>query len=90
MLCSSDVTCAESYARCTMQLRLSDGTRMVARFNHTHTVADIRGFIDAARPGSVGPYSLQTMGFPLKPLTDMKQSIEAASLLNAVVIQKAL
>jgi UBX domain-containing protein 1 len=73
-----------------MQLRLSDGTRMVARFNHTHTVADIRGFIDAARPGNVGPYSLQTMGFPPKPLTDMKETIQAASLINAVVIQKAL
>lgn len=76
---------------CTMmQLRLSDGTRMVARFNHIHTIADIRGFIDAARPGSVGPYSLQAMGFPPKPLTDITQSVEAANLFNAVVIQKAL
>jgi len=63
---------------------------MVARFNHIHTVADIRDFIDAARPGSVGPYSLQAMGFPPKPLTDMKESIDAASLFNAVIIQKAL
>jgi UBX domain-containing protein 1 len=61
---------------------------MVARFNYTHTVSDIRGFIDAARPGSVSPYSLQTMGFPPKQLTDLKQSIEVAGLINAVVIQK--
>ncbi|XP_024385512.1 plant UBX domain-containing protein 4 [Physcomitrium patens] len=80
----------ESKPSTSIQLRLSDGTRMVARFNHTHTIADIRGFIDAARPGNVGPYSLQAMGFPPKPLTDMKQSVEAASLFNAVVIQKAL
>lgn len=72
-----------------MQLRLSDGTRMVARFNHTHTVSDIRSFIDAARPGSGGPYSLQTMGFPPKQLTEAKQTIEGAGLINAVVIQKA-
>jgi len=72
-----------------IQLRLSDGTRMVARFNYTHTVSDIRAFIDAARPGSAGPYLLQTMGFPPKQLTDLKQTIEVAGLLNAVVIQKA-
>jgi len=62
---------------------------MVARFNTTHTVADIRGFIDAARPGGTGPYQLQTMGFPPVKLTDSKQTIEGAGLLNAVVIQKA-
>jgi UBX domain-containing protein 1 len=73
----------------SIQLRLSDGTRMVARFNTHHTVADIRGFIDAARPGSTGPYQLQTMGFPPVKLTDSKQTIEGAGLLNAVVIQKA-
>ncbi|KAG0604107.1 hypothetical protein M758_10G145500 [Ceratodon purpureus] len=72
----------------SIQLRLSDGTRMVARFNTTHTVADIRGFIDAARPGGAGPYQLQTMGFPPVKLTNLKQTIEGAGLLNAVVIQK--
>lgn len=29
----------------SLQLRLHDGTRMVAKFNHTHTVGDIRQFI---------------------------------------------
>jgi UBX domain-containing protein 1 len=72
----------------SIQLRLSDGTRMVARFNHTHTVADIRGFIDAARPGNSGPYNLQTMGFPPRQLTDPQQTIQSAGLINAVIIQK--
>lgn len=62
---------------------------MVARFNHTHTVSDIRAFIDAARPSRVGPYLLQMMGFPPKQLTDLQQTIEAAGLINAVVIQNA-
>ncbi|KAI5058419.1 hypothetical protein GOP47_0027010 [Adiantum capillus-veneris] len=73
----------------SIQLRLSDGTRMIARFNHHHTVADIRRFIDAARPGHAAGYQLQTMGFPPKILNDLSQSIEAAGLSNAVVIQKA-
>ncbi|CAM6082170.1 unnamed protein product [Calypogeia fissa] len=48
----------------------------------------IRGFIDAARPGHSGPYSLQSMGFPPKQLSDSTQTIEQAGLINAVVIQK--
>lgn len=32
-----------------LQLRLADGSRMVARFNTTHTVGDIRRFILASR-----------------------------------------
>eukprot|EP00271_Cylindrocystis_brebissonii_P016126 TRINITY_DN39349_c0_g1_i1.p1 TRINITY_DN39349_c0_g1~~TRINITY_DN39349_c0_g1_i1.p1 ORF type:complete len:458 (-),score=99.21 TRINITY_DN39349_c0_g1_i1:388-1761(-) len=75
----------------SIQLRLADGTRMVARFNHTHTVADIRAFIDAARPSggaTPAPYSLQLMGFPPKPLTDLTATLEGAGLLNSVVVQR--
>jgi UBX domain-containing protein 1 len=61
---------------------------MVARFNTNHTVANIREFIDAARPGSSGIYQLQTMGFPPVKLTNPTETIEGAGLLNAVVIQK--
>ena len=72
----------------SIQLRLSDGTRMVARFNHNQTIADIRRFIDAARPGSTRIYQLQTMDFPPKILNDAALTIEAAGLANAVIIQK--
>ncbi|KAJ7221990.1 hypothetical protein O6H91_Y466400 [Diphasiastrum complanatum] len=72
----------------SIQLRLSDGTRMVARFNHHHTIADIRGFIDAARPGSSRSYQLQIMGFPPKTLLNPTETVAQAGLLNAVVIQK--
>ncbi|KAL3850901.1 hypothetical protein ACJIZ3_012783 [Penstemon smallii] len=72
----------------SIQLRLADGTRMVAHFNHHHTIADIRSFIDASRPGGSRSYQLQTVGFPPKVLTDQAQTIEQAGLLNSVVIQK--
>lgn len=72
----------------SIQLRLADGTRLVAHFNFHHTVNDIRNFIDASRPGGVGTYHLQTVGFPPKVLTDPTQTIEQAGLANSVVIQK--
>ncbi|XXG74249.1 hypothetical protein AAC387_Pa07g3018 [Persea americana] len=73
----------------SIQLRLADGTRMVARFNFHHTIGDIRAFIDASRPGGTRAYQLQTVGFPPKQLTDMTQTIEQAGLGNSVVIQKS-
>ncbi|KAF5207407.1 Plant ubx domain-containing protein [Thalictrum thalictroides] len=72
----------------SIQLRLADGTRMVARFNYHHTISNIRAFIDASRPGSPRTYNLQTVGFPPKQLTDASQTIEQAGLANSVVIQK--
>ncbi|CAA7406988.1 unnamed protein product [Spirodela intermedia] len=78
----------ESLPSTSIQLRLADGTRMVARFNNHHTVGDIRAFIDASRPAAERGYRLQTMGFPPTQLTDLAQTIEQAGLANSVVIQK--
>lgn len=61
---------------------------MVSRFNIHHTVGDIRAFIDASRPGAARNYTLQTVGFPPKQLTDVSHTIEQAGLANSVVIQK--
>ncbi|XP_066348401.1 plant UBX domain-containing protein 4-like isoform X2 [Miscanthus floridulus] len=71
----------------SVQLRLADGTRMVARFNMHHTVGNIRSFIDASRPGAARPYQLQT-GFPPKQLADPTQTVEQAGLANSVIMQK--
>jgi UBX domain-containing protein 1 len=43
---ASEVKLDESQPITQIQLRLGDGSRLVGRFNHTHTVADIRGFIN--------------------------------------------
>lgn len=40
----------ESKPTTSLQLRLADGTRSVARFNNTHRISDIRRFIRASRP----------------------------------------
>lgn len=78
----------DSLPSTSIQLRLADGTRMVARFNTHHTVGDIRAFIDASRPGAARTYRLQTVDFPPKQLTDTTKTIEQAGLANSVVIQK--
>lgn len=71
-----------------VQIRLGDGQRLVAKFNHSHTVADIRQYINASHPGMTDrPYTLQP-SFPPKPLTDETQTLSEAGLINAVVIQK--
>ncbi|KAF8703366.1 hypothetical protein HU200_032164 [Digitaria exilis] len=84
---SSSFIVDDSQPFTSIQLRLADGTRMVARFNMHHTVADIRSFIDASRPGASRPYQLQT-GFPPKQLTDPTQTVEHAGLANSVIMQK--
>ncbi|XP_042518907.1 plant UBX domain-containing protein 4 [Macadamia integrifolia] len=78
----------ENLPSTSIQLRLADGTRMVARFNYHHTISDILAFIEASRPGGAGTYQLQTVGFPPKQLTDMTQTVEQAGLANSVIIQK--
>jgi UBX domain-containing protein 1 len=78
----------ETLPSTSIQLRLADGTRMVAHFNNSNTVNDIRSFIDASRPGGARNYQLQLMGFPPKLLTYPTQKIEQADLSSLVVIQK--
>ncbi|CAH2078294.1 unnamed protein product [Thlaspi arvense] len=85
---SLSVVVDETLPSTSIQLRLVDGTRMVAKFNNHHTVNDIRAFIDYSRPGNLVNYNLQVMGFPPKPLTDPSQTIDQAGLANSVVIQK--
>uniref|UniRef100_A0A1D1YZ14 UBA and UBX domain-containing protein At4g15410 n=1 Tax=Anthurium amnicola TaxID=1678845 RepID=A0A1D1YZ14_9ARAE len=85
---SAGLSVDDSLPSTSVQLRLADGTRMVARFNYHHTVGDIRSFIDASRPGATRNYQLQTVGFPPKQLTDVSQTIEEVGLANSVIIQR--
>ncbi|WAQ82657.1 hypothetical protein PtA15_3A20 [Puccinia triticina] len=74
----------------SVQIRLSDGSRMVTRFNHTHTIGDIRRHIALSNPAlATRPYALQTT-FPSRDLTDDNQTIKEAGVLGAVVIQRYL
>jgi UBX domain-containing protein 1 len=71
-----------------IQIRLADGQRSVGRFNQTHTVADVRRFIDAGHADPANRSYVLQMSFPPKPITDESQTLKDAGLVNAVVIQK--
>ncbi|KAJ3566502.1 hypothetical protein NP233_g6969 [Leucocoprinus birnbaumii] len=72
----------------SIQVRLADGTRIVCRMNLTHTVGDVRNFINASRPENVArPYTIGTT-FPNRVLEDDTATIESAGLVNSVVVQR--
>jgi UBX domain-containing protein 1 len=72
----------------TVQIRLADGTRMPCRMNLTHTVGDIRNFINASRPENMTrPYAIGTT-FPNRTLEDDTQTLKDAGLVNSVIIQR--
>lgn len=72
----------------SIQIRLADGTRLVSRFNHHHTVGDLYSFVNASSVASRNrDYVLQTT-FPNKELKDHGQNVKDAGLINAVVVQK--
>jgi UBX domain-containing protein 1 len=52
----------------TLQIRLGDGTRLVSRFNTTHTIGDVYQFVGAASPTQRAWVLMTT--FPNKELSD--------------------
>lgn len=84
----------------SIQIRLTDGSRVVARFNHTQTVYDIRRFVFcvslmtyslyfrfvAALRSDVSHTGPLLAGYPSKPVSNEHQTIEEAGLVNSVVI----
>ena len=59
----------------TLQIRLGDGTRLPARFNTTHTIADVYDFINSASTASrVGAWVLMTT-FPSTELNDKTKQL---------------
>ncbi|KAG4076226.1 hypothetical protein HA402_014775 [Bradysia odoriphaga] len=71
----------------SINIRLSDGSRLAGTFNVTHTIADIRLFVTTARPQYASKaFSLLTT-FPNKELVDA-ETIESAGILNATITQR--
>ncbi|XP_060807744.1 NSFL1 cofactor p47 isoform X2 [Amyelois transitella] len=72
----------------TIQFRLADGSRLTGRFNHTHTVADLRQYVATAEPSyQLQNFSLLT-SFPSAELTDGNQTLKQANLLNSTLLQR--
>lgn len=76
----------------TTQIRitLSDGSRMIVKLNLTHTLKDLRVYINNARPEYYPrSYTLMT-SFPNKELTNNEETIEGSKLQSASIIQKLI
>lgn len=62
--------------------------RLVAKFNHSHTVGDVRRHIVASRPQYAGvAFSLLTT-LPSRQLPDDSVTLKEADLLNAAIMQR--
>lgn len=65
----------ESAPTVTLQIRLGNGSRLTSRFNTSHTLGDVYGFVDqAVDQASQRPYVLVTT-FPTRELSDRAQSL---------------
>lgn len=76
----------ESKPMTSLQIRLADGSRLVAKFNLDQTVGDVYSFVRASR-ADLGAFKLST-SFPPTSLDDVNQTIQEAGLAGSVVIQK--
>jgi len=87
---SKSIKVDESQPVTTIQIRLTDGSRLIARLNHHHTIGDLRQYITIARPQfQAVTFTLMTT-FPNRELIDDKKTIKDENLLNAVVMQKMI
>ena len=80
----------ESEPTVSLQIRLGDGTRLVSRFNTTHTIGDVYDFVNASSPaGRDRPWALMTT-FPSKELNDKSKVLGdlAEFKRGGVVVQK--
>ena len=85
-----DVEVDSTQPTVNLQIRLGDGTRLQSRFNLTHTIGDVYGFVERARPDSATrAYALMTT-FPSKELEDKEQTLgdNADLKRGGVVVQK--
>jgi len=85
---AEEVKIDETQPVTNIQIRLADGTRIVTKLNHTHTVADIRQHIVNSRPDYFSSNFILMTTFPNKELTDENVTLQDAQLLNAVIVQR--
>ena len=60
----------------SLQIRLGDGTRLVSRFNLSHTIGDVYAFVNASNPASQARSWVLMTTFPSKELSDQGKTLE--------------
>ncbi|KAM3958395.1 LOW QUALITY PROTEIN: NSFL1 cofactor p47 [Aphomia sociella] len=72
----------------TIQFRLADGSRLTGRFNHSHTVGELAGYVARAEPAyQLHSFALLT-SYPSAELTDPALTVAQAGLLNSTLLQR--
>ena len=71
----------------SVQVRLGDGSRIVVKLNHEHTVGDMKQEIMAMKPEEDREFNLVSMGPPSVVLQD-KAGLKEANLFGAAVMQR--
>jgi len=72
----------------SLRVTLHDGSKLMVKLNHTHTVADLRAHIEASKP-SGKPFELRTIA-PPTVLDNDTLTLKEANLLNAALVQRLL
>ncbi|KAJ3160698.1 hypothetical protein HDU86_000457 [Geranomyces michiganensis] len=78
----------ESQPSTSIQVRLADGSRLVVKVNHTHTVGDVRRYINGARPDVTSRRYVLQLSYPVKELADDSATVKDAGLVNAAIVQR--
>jgi UBX domain-containing protein 1 len=76
-----------SLPQTTIQIRLADGTRLVAQFNLVSTMEDVYSFIARTRPTQGREFVLQTI-FPTRVLERGSKSVEEEGLKSGTVVMR--
>ncbi|ESN91149.1 hypothetical protein HELRODRAFT_90406 [Helobdella robusta] len=72
----------------TLQIRLPDGTRLTAKFNHSHTIADVRNYLITSQPSLMArDFTLMTT-FPRTELDNLSATLTSANIINSVLVIK--
>jgi len=74
----------------SLQIRLGDGSRLVSRFNTTHTIGDVYEYVNRANSDSAGRAYVLATTFPTKEMTEKLQVLGdlAEFKRGGVVVQK--
>ena len=86
---ASAVDVSPSKPTTRIQIKLPDGKRVVGKFNKSHTVEDLKEFVNVNVPAGISAYQLLAAGRgPPKPIEAGTASLEDAGLCNASLTLK--
>lgn len=89
---AAGVSLDDSQPSVSIQIRLGDGTRLISRFNPSHTINDIYDFVNASNASSAGRAYVLMTTFPSNELSERATTIGDTEELKkgGAIVQKWL